>query len=123
MDPDPKPLIEVSIYVPEMAPQPGRPSRGSGQDWSLPMPHRGMLGSVGCGLLVVALHLLLVMPLLPGVGHVRRTVSSTASLSGAESDATALQVTVIEASPLEMQAPPPTTAPLLQPVPEWLLES
>jgi len=125
------PEIEVSVFTPEKAEALTQAieaqRRRSSPVWEQPFPRRGRVGSVVCGVVIAALHVLIVAPLLPGAGRPHPVSHAMGSVSGADAEP-AIQVSLIEEPPLRMVPPPPTTAltmqipelPQLEPSPDLL---
>jgi len=117
--PGQKPLapIEVSVFTPERAEALTRElalrRRQSRADWVLLFPRRGRVGSVACGVLIAAMHILIVTPLLPASGHPHKVTNAMGSVAGVDVEP-AIQVSLIEEPPLALVTPPPTTAVTIQ---------
>lgn len=109
--------IEVGNYTPEKASDAplALATRQHRQtlDWGLLIPRRGRIGSIVCGAVIAALHVLVFVPLLPGSSNPHRVTNAMGSSSNVDVEPT-LQVSFIEESPLTLVPPPTTTAVTMQ---------
>ena len=113
----PLPAIEIRVFSPEIAegptPAPIRPQRKFALEWERLFPRRGRFGSIACGAVIAALHILVFVPLLPGSSHQHRVSNAMGSTSAIDEEP-ALQVRIIQDPPLARVPPPPTTAVTIQ---------
>jgi hypothetical protein len=108
-----EPAIEIKIFTPHgkeaASEEISVPRRRLVINWGQWLPRRGRTGSAACGVVTVALHLLIVAPLLPGSAHQHRVSHALGSVSSADVEPT-LQASILEESSLALVPPPPTMA-------------